>query len=494
MSSRDDVGARLLNAGTTRRNLSGTRSPFVLTLRRRSRRSTIGAVEIPDVQYAEAADGVHIAYQVVGEGPVDLVFVPGAWSNLTWNWQLPSYAHFLRRLSSFCRLIVVDRRGSGLSDRLSPNDLPALETLADDFGVVLDAAGSERASLLGVWSGGQTCAVFAATRPERVDRLILYAMNPGGEQSWGKTWDREGYLARVAEGWGTRSFARWDPAWGLSVMAPSVSDDHRTLDWYVASLQFASGPGSAAALAAIYAETDVQPVLPSIRVPTLVLGRQGDRLEPITTARYIAGLIPGARLLELFGEDDLWFVGDIDSLVDAIQEFVTGVRPALGSDRMLATILFTDIVGSTRKAAELGDSRWKVLLADHNDRIRDELDRFRGREIDTAGDGFFATFDGPARAVRCAQAIGQAVRPLDLQIRAGCHTGEIELSGGDVRGIAVHIGARVAELAGPNEVLVSSTVKDLVAGSGLVFQDLGEHELKGIPDRWHLYRVESVPA
>jgi class 3 adenylate cyclase len=238
----------------------------------------------------------------------------------------------------------------------------------------------------------------------------------------------------------------------------------------------------------------VQPILPSIRVPTLVLGRQGDRLEPITTARYIADLIPGARLLELFGEDDLWFVGDIDSLVDSIQEFVTGVRPALGSDRVLATVLFTDIVGSTRKAAELGDSRWKVLLADHNDRIRDELDRFRGTEIDTAGDGFFATFDGPARAVRCAQAIGEAVRSLDLQIRAGCHTGEIELSGGEVRGIAVHIGARVAELAGPNEVLVSSTVKDLVAGSGLVFEDLGEHELKGVPDRWHLYRVESVPA
>jgi class 3 adenylate cyclase len=448
-------------------------------------------VEIPDVQYAEAADGVHIAYQVVGEGPADLLFVPGAWSNLTWNWQLPSYAHFLRRLSSFCRLIVVDRRGSGLSDRLSPDDLPALETLADDFGVVLDAAGSERASLLGVWSGGQTCAVFAATRPDRVDRLILYAMNPGGEQSWGKTWDREGYLARVAEGWGTRSFARWDPVWGLGVMAPSVSDDHRTLDWYVASLQFASGPGAAAALAAIYSETDVQPVLPSIRVPTLVLGRQGDRLEPISTARYIAGLIPGARLLELFGEDDLWFVGDIDSLVDAIQEFVTGVRPALGSDRVLATILFTDIVGSTRKAAELGDSRWKVLLADHNDRIRDELDRFRGREIDTAGDGFLALFDGPSRAIRCSLAVRRRLSELGLAVRVGLHTGEVERAGTDVRGIAVHLAARVAAAAEPGEVLVTATTHDIVAGSGLTFDDRGERGLKGFDAPRRLFAAES---
>lgn len=252
-------------------------------------------MEIPEVHFAKTGDGVHIACQIIGHGPVDLLFVPGFWSNLTWNWQLPSYAHFLRRLGSFCRLIVVDRRGSGLSDRLSPHDLPALEILADDLGVVLDAAGSERASLFGVWSGGMTCSVFAATRPERVDRLILYSMFPGGEQSTVVGWDRETYLSRVADGWGTRSFARSDPAWGLVTMAPFVADDPDVLDWYVASLQFASDPGAATALSRIYVESDVLPILPSIRVPTLLLGRQGDRLEPIATSRYIASLIPAAR-------------------------------------------------------------------------------------------------------------------------------------------------------------------------------------------------------
>jgi class 3 adenylate cyclase len=445
-------------------------------------------METPDVRYAEAGDGVHLAYQIVGDGP-DVLFVPGMWSNLTWNWQLPAYAHFLRRLASFCRLIVVDRRGSGLSDRLSPHDLPALEILADDLGVVLDAAGSERASLIGVWSGGQTCSVFAATRPERVDRLILYAMNPGGAQTWGHTWDHESYLSRVEEGWGTRSFARRDSEWGLDTMAPSVADDPRTIDWYVASLQFASDPGAATALSRIYAETDVQPVLPTIRVPTLVLGRVGDRLEPFSTAEHVSSLIPGARLLALPGEDDLWFVGADDSLADAIQEFVTGVRPAVGSDRVLATVLFTDIVGSTELAARLGDTEWKSLLADHNERVRIELERHRGVYVDSAGDGLMATFDGPARAVRCARAIGEAVGTLGIQIRAGCHTGEIELDGPAVRGIAVHIGSRVASLAGPSEVWTSSTVKDLTAGSGLAFEDAGEHDLKGVPDRWRLYRV-----
>jgi class 3 adenylate cyclase len=448
-------------------------------------------MEIPEVRYAKTADGVHLAYQIVGDGPVDLLYVPGFWSNLTWNWQHPSYAHFLRRLSSFCRLIVVDRRGSGLSDRLSPHDLPPLETLADDLEVVLDAVESERVSLLGVWSGGMTCCVFAATRPERVDRLVLYALDPGGDQPRDVTWDRETYLSRVAEGWGTRSFARWDPAWGLSIMAPSVADDPRTIEWYVASLQFASDPGGATALSRIYVDTDVQPILPSIRVPTLLLGRAGDRLEPIASSKYVASLIPGAQQIELPGEDDLWFVGDTDSLVDAIQEFVTGVRPVMRSDRVLATVLFTDIVGSTERAASLGDTAWKELLAEHDERAKGEIARFRGSYIHTTGDGFLATFDGPARAVRCAQAVGETVRSLGLEIRAGCHTGEIELVHGDVQGVAVHIGARVTALANATDVLVSSTVKDLVAGSGLTFEDAGEHELKGVPDRWRLYRVVS---
>jgi class 3 adenylate cyclase len=444
---------------------------------------------VEEVRYATTGDGVHLAYQIVGDAPVDLLFVPGFWSNLAWNWQLPSYANFLRRLGSFCRLIVVDRRGSGLSDRLSPDDLPPLEILADDLGVVLDATGSERASLFGVWSGGITCSVFAATRPERVDRLILYAMDPGGSQPWSVAWDRETYLKRVEEGWGTRSFARSDPAWGLSIIAPSVADDPRTLDWHVASLQLASDPGAATALSRMYTETDIQPILPSIRVPTMVLARAGDRLEPAASARHVASLIPEARLIELSGDDDLWFVGDSDSIVDAIEEFVTGVRPALRSDRVLATVLFTDIVGSTEMAARLGDTTWKGLLATHDELARAEIERHRGTYVDSTGDGLLATFDGPARAVRCAQAIAEAVQPLGIQIRAGCHTGEIELAGSAVRGIAVHIGARVASLAGVSEVWTSSTVKDLVAGSGLLFEDAGEHELKGVPERWRLYRV-----
>ena len=445
---------------------------------------------MPEVRFARTPDGVHLAYQVVGGGPIDLLFVPGFWSNLTWNWQLPAYARFLRRLSSFCRLIIVDRRGSGLSDRLSPDDLPALEILADDLEVVLDAADSERVSLFGVWSGGMPCAVFAATRPERVDRMILYSMSPGGDRSWDMTaWGPETYLSRVAEGWGTRSFARSDAAWGLEILAPSLADDPKTLDWYVASLQFASDPGAATALSRIYVESDVQPILPSIRVPTLLLWRTGDRLEPVATGKHLAGLIPGARLLELPGEDDLWFVGDIEPIVGAIQEFTTGVRPMSMPDRVLATVLFTDIVGSTELAARLGDAAWKELLTEHDEQSRAEIERHRGSFVDSAGDGVLATFDGPARAVLCAQAIGEALRPLEIEIRAGCHTGEIELAGSDVRGIAVHIGARVSALAAPGEVLVSQTVKDLVAGSGLVFEDAGEHELKGVPDRWRLYRV-----
>jgi len=284
------------------------------------------------------------------------------------------------------------------------------------------------------------------------------------------------------------------PGVGPERYRPSVGDDPPTLDWHVASLQFASDPGAATALSRIYAETDIQPILPSIRVPTLILCRQGDRLEPVATARYVANLIPGARLLELDGEDDLWFVGDTDSIVDAIQEFVTGARPALPSDRVLATLLFTDIVGSTDTAARLGDSAWKELLAEHDERAKAEIARFRGTYIHTTGDGLLATFDGPARAVRCAQAIGEGVRSLGLEIRSGCHTGEVELVRNDVRGIAVHIGSRVAALAAASEVLVSSTVKDLVAGSGLVFEDAGERELKGLPDRWHVYRVVSDSA
>jgi len=447
----------------------------------------------PEIHYAKTPDGTSIAFQVVGDGEMDLLFVPGFASNLIWNWELPSYAHLLRRLSSFCRLIVVDRRGSGLSDRLSPHDLPPLEILADDLGVVLDATGSERASLFGTQDGAMFCSLFAATHPERVDRLILFTLDPGGHQPWEGAWgreEREAYLARIAEGWGTPAFARWQ----IEPRAPSVADDPRTLEWYTAWQQLAASPSTAEALFRLYLDSDVQPVLSSIRVPTLVLHRLGDRIDPIDEGRFVARLIPEARLIELPGEDHQWFVGDTDSIADSIEEFLTGVRHAQDLDRVLATVLVTDIVDSTRRAAEVGDAAWKELLATHHEHVRAELARFRGHEVDTAGDGFLATFDGPARSVRCAQAIGEAIDALGLEIRAGVHTGEIELAGEEIRGIAVHIGARVAALAGPGEVLVSQTVKDLVAGSALTFEDRGIHELKGVPDRWRLYAAARVAS
>ena len=440
----------------------------------------------PRICYARNGE-VSLAYQVLGEGQVDLLFVPGFASNLIWNWELPSYARFLRTLASFARLIVVDRRGSGLSDRLSPADQPALEVLADDVGVVLDAVGSEQAALFGTQDGGLICSMYAATRPERVHRLILYTVDPGVE-TWEKAWTSEQaneYLKRAIEGWGTEEYARWH----LGPRAPSVADDPRTLEWYSASIALASSPGSAVALLRIYFETDARSVLASIRVPTLLLHRTHDSHETVEESRFVSRLIPGAQLVELPGEDHHWFVGDTDSIAGAVQEFVTGARHTLDQDRVLATVLFTDIVGSTEKAAALGDYAWRELIGAHHEKVRRELEIFRGVEIDTAGDGFLATFDGPARAVRCAAAIGEAVRDLGLEIRAGCHTGEVELTADGVGGIAVHIGARVAALAGPSEVLVSSTVKDLVAGSGLTFEDAGEHELKGVPDRWRLYRV-----
>ena len=325
--------------------------------------------------------------------------------------------------------------------------------------------------------------------PDRVARLILYSMDPGRDAP-ARTWTPQmwtEFIERVSREWGTRQLATWD----LSLTAPGHADDPALFEWYLRLHQLGASPASAVAFLRIYSETDIQNVLPTIRVPTLLLHRKDDRLDPVDFSRYGASLIPDATLTILDGDDHLWMVGDVDGLADEIEGFVTGSKPNhdMSSDRVLATVLFTDIVGSTESAVQLGDARWRDLLDDHHDRVRDELARYGGREIATAGDGFLATFDGPARGVRCAQAIGTAVRGLGIEIRAGLHTGEIELAGDDVRGIAVHIGARVAALAGPSEVLVSSTVKDLVAGSGLVFEDRGEHELKGVPDPWHLYRV-----
>jgi class 3 adenylate cyclase len=455
-------------------------------------------VEIPEIRYARTPEGVSIAYQVVGDGSSDLLFVPGFASNLIWNWQLPSYAQLLRRLSSFCRLIVVDRRGSGISDRLSPEDLPSLEVIADDLGVVLDAVGSKRASIFAADEGAQGVVLFAATHPERVERLILYAFDPMGDfQPWDDGWKSreereallEAFTAEVIKGWGTKEFALSDPLAGLGVCGPSLAVDPSAVDWYTALLLLHSSPSGVVAFHRMYFGNDTQPILASVRVPTLLLHRVGDLLEPIDASRFMAGSIPGARLIELEGNDHVWFAGDIDSIVDPIQEFMTGARPTHDLDRVLATVLFTDIVGSTEHLSAVGDAEWSSTLASHDERARAEIERHRGRFVYSSGDGLLAMFDGPARAVRCAQAIGEAVRPLGFEIRSGCHTGEIELAGENIRGIAVHIGARVASLAGASEILVSSTVKDLVAGSGLTFEDAGEHELKGVPEPWHLYRV-----
>ena len=450
----------------------------------------MGSVATPKTRYAKTIDGVNIAYQVVGDGPIDLLYLPGYVSNLFWQWELPSYARFLERLGSFSRLILVDRRGTGLSDRFSPQDLPPLEELADDLGTVLDAVGSERVALLGTEDGCFVCSMFAATHPDRTSAIVLYGMDPGAPDvslahpTPERAAFMQEFLRLVDESWGSREYARWD----MEVSHRSLLDDEGFLTWYEVFLQLAASPTSAREMIRIWHEIDPWPVFRAVRVPTLVLHRTGDILEPIEHVRSAAERIPGARLLELPGDKHTLFEGAED-VADEVEEFLTGSRHEVEPDRVLATVLFTDIVGSTERASRLGDRAWVDLLEEHNLRIRKELERFRGREIDTAGDGFLATFDGPARAVRCAQAIGSSVRELGIEVRAGCHTGEIELAGDNVRGIAVHIGARVSALAGASEVLVSSTVKDLVAGSGLVFEDRGEHELKGVSDPWHLYLV-----
>jgi class 3 adenylate cyclase/alpha-beta hydrolase superfamily lysophospholipase len=443
----------------------------------------------PEVRYARTAAGVHIAYQVVGDGPRDLVFVPGYAANLQWQWELPSYARFLERLASFSRLIIVDRRGAGLSDRFSPDDLPPLEDLADDLEVVLDDAGSAQAALFGAEDGAMICCMFAARRPSRTSALIVYGLAPAGSAA-GKTQpEKEAYwkelFDRVDRSWGTPEHARWD----LELSNPSYVHDDALIEWLTVNARLAASPGAALAFLDLYIQTDVRGLLPAIATPTLVLHRTGDRLSPFENARVIADLIPDATLVGLDGDDHYWVVRESDDIVDEIEEFLTGTRPLAAPDRILATVLFTDIVDSTARAADMGDGRWKDVIEAHDGLARRIIDEHRGRYLKHTGDGLLATFDGPARAVRCAVAIRDAVRSVGIEVRAGVHTGEVELAGDDLRGIAVHIGARVMSLARPSEVLVSSTVKDLVAGSGLAFEDGGEHELKGVPDRWHLYRV-----
>jgi class 3 adenylate cyclase len=443
------------------------------------------SVEPPETRYAKSGD-VNIAYQVVGDGPLDLVLVFGWISNIELAWEEPHLRRFLDRLSSFSRLILFDKRGTGLSDRVSLNDLPTLEQRMDDVRAVMDAAGSKRAAVFGHSEGGPMCILFAATYPDRTVALVTCGTYARRRRSQDYPWaptaeERQAFYDAIEH--------RWGEELGLDTLAPSRLDDPALKRWLEAYTRRSASPSAALALARMNTEVDVRDVLASVRVPALIMHREGDRDALADEGRYIAARIPGARFVELHGMDHLPWIGDQDEVLDEIEEFLTGVRPIPQPDRVLATVLFTDIAASTEMAAALGDERWRDLLARHHTVVRAELARFRGQEIDTTGDGFLASFDGPARAVRCASAIASAVKALGMEVRAGVHTGECEVMEGKLTGLAVHIGARVAALAVPGAVLVSSTVRDLVAGSGIEFDDRGIHRLKGIDGEWRLFAV-----
>ncbi len=435
----------------------------------------------PETRYARSGD-VNIAYQVVGEGPRDLVYVPGWVSNLEVLWEEPLAVRLIERLASFARVILFDKRGTGLSDR--SGDMPNLETRMDDVRAVMDAARSSRAALLGASEGGAMCLLFAATYPDRTAALIMsgsFARRTWTvDHPWGPTQDEWEQFVET-------SVRTWGGPVGLDERAPSMAKDPRFREWWARYLRTSASPGAVRSFLRMSGEIDVRHVLPVIRVPTLILHSARDRAVPVEASRYMAARIPGARYVEVPSEDHFIYVANPDMVLDEIEEFLTGVRRGPEPDRVLATILFTDVVDSTRKATEMGDARWRDLLGAYHAVVRRELSHFRGRELDTAGDGVFAAFDGPARAVRAAHAITSEVRKLGLDVRSGLHTGECELMGPKLGGIAVHIGARVAALAEAGEVLVSNTVKDLVAGSGLSFADRGMHALKGVSGEWHIF-------
>jgi class 3 adenylate cyclase len=443
----------------------------------------------PKTRYARSGD-VNIAYQTAGKGPIDLVYVPGWVSNIETAWEDPHVSRFLERLASFSRLILFDKRGTGLSDRVSTSELPTLEQRMDDVRVVMDAADSQRAALFGASEGGVMCALFGATYPERTAALVLYG-------SYAKGTATSDYPHGLAEQEVIDEFIEaltelWDDAGGLlSIWAPSASDDPVAQAAFGRYLRTGASPSAVVALTRMNAAVDIRHVLPVIAVPTLVIHRTEDMIVTVEAGRDLAAKIHGAKYVELPGEDHLWFHGDADAILGEVEEFLTGTRAAEIVDRILATVMFTDIVDSTRKAAALGDRRWRDLLGRHDTLMRRELERHRGRAVKTLGDGFLATFDGPARAIRCACSARDALRGLGVEVRAGLHTGECELIGDDLGGIAVNIGARVGSVAGPGEVLVSRTVTDLVAGSGIEFTDRGVHSLKGVPGEWQLYAVKE---
>ena len=437
---------------------------------------------LPETRYAKN-NGLHVAYQLVGDGPMDIVLLTQWFSNVDSQWDLPPLAEFIGRLARFGRVLTFDKRGTGLSDPVPATELPSIEEWMDDLRAVLDENAIERAVLIANLASSFMALVFAATYPSRVRALVLVNAYPRFTQAVDYPWGFDaGQLDMVAE----RTRRTWGKGMLLRQFAPSLLADAALVDLESRYERQSASPGTAIAMTQMINLIDVRSVLPAITVPTLVISRADPAAAPDGHRRYIADHVQGARYVELPGADQLAWAGDQHALVGEIQEFVTGARPVTEPDRVLATILFTDIVGSTRLAAEHGDRAWRDLLERHHQLVRSELARYRGREVDTAGDGFLAVFDGPGRAVRCASAAVRSVQSLGIEIRAGLHTGEVELAGDGVRGIAVHIGARVSALASAGEVLVSSTVRDLVAGSGLQFEDRGSHQLKGVPDPWRV--------
>ena len=441
----------------------------------------------PETQYARVG-GLNIGYQVVGDGPMDVTLVDQWFSNVVGQWHLPPLARFIDRLAEFSRVVLLDKRGTGVSDPVPLGGLPTLDEWMDDLRAVLDAAGSERTALLSGAGTSYLTILFAATYPERTSALILVDGYPRISAA-------PGYIPGLPPGLPPEDADRIRAGWGhgalLAILAPEDADDAALRRSYSEYESLSCSPEMAVAMIRMLYEGDVREVLPAVRVPTLIVNHKRSARIPAAISTYMAEQIPGAKHVEIPGSPNLIWAGDQEAVLAEVQEFLTGIRPHPEPDRVLATVLFSDIVESTRQAAEIGDNRWRHLLDAYRQLVRSEFDRYRGREIDTTGDGFLATFDGPARAIRCAIAIRDGVRSLGFEVRAGLHTGEIELMGDKVGGIAVHIGARVASLAAPGDVLVSRTVKELVAGSGIDFDDRGTHELKGVPDKWRLFAVRS---
>ena len=442
----------------------------------------------PDVHYARSGD-LHIAYTTIGSGPIDVLIVPGFISHLEIMWENPAIVALFERITRYARLIILDKRGTGMSDPVA--EAPTLEQRMDDIRAVMDAARSERATLIGVSEGVPLCVLFAAAFPQRCVALVL--IGALARSTWAPDYPWATSKDALMEAAATFTLPAWGRGENIEIFAPSVATDPTMVDWWARIERLAASPGMLAQLFAMFLDTDVRDVLPLVQVPTLVLHRTGDRVVSVHAGRWLASQIPGARFVELPGRDHSPWAGDVDALAGEIEEFITGARSSTPPevDRVLASVLFIDIVASTERAAALGDARWRELLERYYAIVRSELSRYRGREVKTVGDGVLATFDGPARGIRAARAMVTAAAALRLETRVGMHAGEVEVMGDDIGGIAVHIGARVAAIAGSGEVLVSSTVKDLVAGSGISFIDRGLHNLKGVPGEWRLFSAEE---